>query len=64
MTACMDQSAGGFSIIILLKVLSRSIVYSIATFRQNFQINVTDTEFRIAVKGDCWKDERVRKGGM
>lgn len=57
----MDQSTGGFSIIILLKVLSRSIAYSLAASRQNFQINVTDTEFRVAVKVDCWKDERVRK---
>lgn len=56
----MDQNAGGFSIIILLKVLGRSIAYSVAAFRHTFQMNVTDTEFGIAVKVDCWKDERVR----
>lgn len=56
---CMDQSAGGFSITVLLKVLSRSIAYSVATFRQNFQMNITNIEFKITVKVDCWNDEKV-----
>lgn len=60
----MDQSAGGFSIFILLKVLSRSIAFSVAAFRHNFQMNVTDIEFGITVKVDCRKDEKVKKGGM